>query len=52
VILHKKFKIEMRTLNDEFGLDALALAQSKKLRADRSSLYRLTMNPIIAGMKT
>jgi hypothetical protein len=23
VILHKKFKIEMRTLNDEFGLDAL-----------------------------
>ena len=33
VILHKKFKIEMRTLNDEFGLDAL-LNSFEKIKTD------------------
>jgi hypothetical protein len=33
VILHKKFKIELRTLNDEFGLDAL-LNSFEKIKTD------------------
>jgi hypothetical protein len=33
VILHKKFKIEMRTFNDEFGSEAL-LNSFKKIKTD------------------